>query len=250
MHPLLSLEGVSKSYWRGLRKLCVLTDASFEVNGGELVTIWGQRRSGKTTLLKLAAGLETPTSGVVRFDRRDLAELSPAQQARVLATKIGWTKPTGPDSRELTMLDYVALPLLRKHNHREAHRQAALALDRVGMAGCAGEPWGYLADSERTLVAIAHAIVRAPQLLLVDEHTTHLDDLEREELMGLLRSLADELGMAVLVMVADMSERVHAHQKLTLSSGRVLESSTLPSEAWGKVLDFPGQGARGGGQSA
>ncbi len=246
---MLSLEGVSKSYWRGLRKLSVLTDASLEIRSGELVTIWGQRRSGKTTLLKLTAGLEAPTGGVVRFDGRDLAELSRTEQARMLRSQIGWAKPTGPDSRELTMLDYVALPLLRKHSHREAHRLAALALDRVGMAGCADEPWGYLADSERTLVTIAHAIVRSPKLLLLDDHTNHLDDLDREALMGMLRTLAGETDMAILVMVPDMTEMIHAHQKLTLSSGCLLAPST-PTEAWGNVLDFPGQGARGGGQSA
>lgn len=246
---MLSLEGVSKSYWRGLRKLCVLTDVSLEVRKGELVTIWGQRRAGKTTLLKLTAGLETPTGGAVRFDGREMSRLSRGEQTSLLRTRIGWAKPTGPESRELPMLDYVALPLLRRHNHREAHRQAALALDRVGMAGCAGEPWGYLADSERTLVAIAHAIVREPSLLLVDDHTNHLDDLDREELMGLLRSLADETAMAVLVMVPDMTEMVHAHQKLTLSSGRLMAPSA-PIEAWGNVLDFPGQGARGGSHSA
>ncbi len=246
---MLSLEGVSKSYWRGLRKLSVLIDVSVTVRSGELVTIWGQRRSGKTTLLKLAAGLEVPSSGVARFAGNDLTRLSRKQQAQLLRTQIGWAKPTGPESRELTMLDYVALPLLRNHSHREAHRQAALALDRVGMAGCAGEPWAYLADSERTLVAIAHAIVRAPELLLLDDHTNHLDDLDREELMGLLRSLAEESGMAVLVMVPDMTEMLHAHQKLTLSSGRLAAPST-PLEAWGNVLDFPGQGARGSGHSA
>jgi ABC-type lipoprotein export system ATPase subunit len=246
---VLSLEGVSKSYWRGLRKLRVLTDVSLELHSGELLTIWGQRRTGKTTLLKLAAGLEAPTTGSIRFNGVELAGLSKTQQASLLRTEIGWAKPTGPDSRELTMLDYVALPLLRKHNHREAHRKAALTLERVGMAGCADEPWGYLADSERTLVAIAHAVVRAPKLLLIDDHTNHLDDLDREELMQLLRSLADETKMSVLMMVPDLTEMVHAHQKLTLSSGRLTGPST-PTEAWGNVLDFPGLGARGGGQSA
>jgi ABC-type lipoprotein export system ATPase subunit len=246
---MLSLEGVSKSYWRGLRKLCVLDNVSLEIHSGELVTIWGQRRSGKTTLLKLAAGLETPTAGTVRFEQLDLSELSHPQQARLLGSHIGWARPTGPDSRELTMLDYVALPLLRKHHYREAHRLAALALERVGMTSCAGEPWGYLADSERTLVAIAHAIVRDPKLLLLDDHTTHLDDIDREQLMGLLRTLAQETKMAVLVMVPDMTEMVHSHQKLTLSSGRLVGPST-PEEKWANVLDFPDQGARGGSQSA
>lgn len=244
---LLALEQVSKSYWRGPHELRVLVDVSLEVRAGELVTVWGQRRSGKTTLLKLAAGLEEPSGGTVRFTGRDLAGLSASSLARVLRWHIGWAKPTGPESRELSMLDYVALPLLGRHGRRTANRHAATALARVGVRDCATERWVNLSDSEQALVAIAHALVRTPQLLLVDDQTANLDDLQREEVMQLLRAAAEDSGVGVLVTVPDMAEMLHAHQIRSLSSGRLL----APAEPTGdrdNVIDFPGSERRRAGR--
>src|SRR6201999_3196782 len=72
---LLSLQAVSKSYWRGPSEVRVLCDASLEVQAGEFIGVWGRRGAGKTTLLRIAAGLETPDRGTVRFDDTDLAAL-------------------------------------------------------------------------------------------------------------------------------------------------------------------------------
>ncbi|HXP28835.1 MAG TPA: ATP-binding cassette domain-containing protein, partial [Solirubrobacteraceae bacterium] len=74
--PLLSLQAVSKSYWRGPSEVRVLSDASLDVQPGEFIGVWGRRGAGKTTLLRIAAGLETPDRGSVRFDGDDLATLS------------------------------------------------------------------------------------------------------------------------------------------------------------------------------
>ena len=81
------------------------------------------------------------------------------------------------------MLDYVALPLLIEHGQRKAHGRASDALRRVGMSECAGQRWSSLSDGERALVAIAHGIVRAPRLLLVDDPTANLGVCEREEVI-------------------------------------------------------------------
>ena len=217
-----------------------------DVHAGELVAVWGQRRSGKTTLLKLAAGLEDPDAGTVLVDGQDLNELSAAQFAGVLREQIGWAKPTGPPGdSSMRIRDYVALPLLRSHGYREAQRLAASALERAGVPECAEQLWGHLADSERALVAIAHALVREPRVLLVDEQTTSLDDLQREEVMELLRSLAEEQGMGVLATVPDMAEMVRAHRIRSLSSGRLLAPADPPERnGGGELIDFPGIGAR------
>ena len=85
---VLSLRGVRKSYWRGLRETVVLADVSLDVYGGEMVAVWGQRGSGKTTLLEVAAGLESPDSGAVSFQGRDLLAGRPGL-ARALNSEIG-----------------------------------------------------------------------------------------------------------------------------------------------------------------
>ena len=234
---LLSLDAVSKSYWRGPSEVRVLEDASLEVLPGELVAVWGKRGAGKTTLLRIAAGLEAPDSGTVRFDGEDLSLLSEGQHARLMRERVGWVRRAGPSS-ELAMIDYVALPLLIDRGQRGAHRQASEALRRVGMSECAGQRWSSLSDGERALVAIAHGIARAPSLLLVDDPTANLGLREREEVLELLLSLVEEMTLAVLMTVPDMPAAMRSHQLRALSGGRLLMPSP-PPQGGGNVLDFP-----------
>jgi ABC-type cobalamin/Fe3+-siderophores transport system ATPase subunit len=194
MSPLLSLEGVGKSYLRGPHRVRVLKDV-------------------------------TPDQGVVRFEGLDMATLREADHTRLMLQRIGWVRRAGPKS-DLRMLDYVALPRLVERGRRHAYALAREALERVGMSECAGQHWNSLSDGERSLIAIAHGIVRAPKLLLVDDPTANLDVIEREQVTQLLRSLADDEGMAVLITVPDMPGLMFAHHIASLSGGRL---STPPT---------------------
>lgn len=245
MSALLSLRGVGKSYWRGDSEVRVLSEVSLEVGAGELVAVWGTRGSGKTTLLKLAARLECPDRGCVYFGGGDMARLSQAQHSRLMLERIGWVRRTGPKS-DLRMLDYVALPLLAEHGRRQAYARAAEALERVGVSEHAGQYWSSLCDGERALIGIAHGIARAPRLLLVDDPTANLDVLERERVTELLRSLADEEAIAVLMTVPDMAAAMRAHQIASLGAGRLIwapEPPELPEleREPGKVIPMYGR---------
>ncbi len=234
----LTLQKVSKSYWRGPHETAVLKEISLSVYAGECVAVWGQRGSGKTTLLKVAAGLEAPESGTVRFKEQDLGGMSRAALVRLLREEIGWARRAGPGSDELEMLDYVALPLLKRQTLRRARRRSAAALSRVGVGECSKGRWEDLTDGERTLVSIAHAMVRQPSLLVVDDPTANLDVLQREEVMGLLRSTAEQDWLGVLITVPDMPSMVHAHRIGSLSDGHLLvPSGTLPERD--NVVEFP-----------
>jgi ABC-type lipoprotein export system ATPase subunit len=234
---LLTLEAVSKSYWRGPHELRVLSDLSLDVYAGEFTVVWGKRGAGKTTLLKIAAGLESSDRGSVRFQDRDLACMSETQHAKLMREQIGWVRRSGPRS-DLRMLDYVALPLLPSHGHRSAYSRARETLARVGVAECAHQVWGSLSDGERALVGIARGLARAPSLLLVDDPTANLGVYEREELIALLRRLAEEAGIGVLMAVPDIPEMMGAHQIRALSAGRILAPPDAPLRL-GNVIDFP-----------
>lgn len=241
MAPLLSLDGVRKSYWRGPHETVVLADVSMRVQVGELVAVWGQRAAGKTTLALVAAGLETPDRGIVSFDGRDLAERRHGRTPR-LREGIGWVQRTGPQSGDFRMIvDYVALPLLGTHSPRGARRRASSMLKRLGVADCAGARWGSLTDGERTLVALAHALVREPKLLVADDPTANLNVLQREEVVGLLRRAADEEGLGILITVPDMPDMAHADRIGSLSDGRLIVSSEPAPVDDGTVIDFPGR---------
>jgi ABC-type lipoprotein export system ATPase subunit len=233
---LLSLHAVGKSYWRGPHEVKVLSDVSLEVGTGEMVAVWGKRGAGKTTLLKIAAGLETPDRGLARFQGKDLATLSEAEHARLMRGQVGWVRRTGPRS-ELPMLDYVALPLLIEHGQRRARSRAREALVRVGMSEYIGQRWDSLSDGERTLVGIAHGIVRQPRVLLLDDPTANLGVREREELIELLRSLAGE-ALAVLMTVPGLPAAMGSHEIKVLSGGRLLQAPA-PAVQTSNVIDFP-----------
>jgi ABC-type multidrug transport system ATPase subunit len=238
MVPLLSLKGVCKSYWRGPHETVVLADVSLDVHAGELMAVWGQRGAGKTTLAAVAAGLQEPDRGSVCFDGRDMAR-EPRGGARLRHDGIGWVQRIGPQSGDVwTVIDYVAVPLLGKHSPRGARRLASAMLKRLGVGGCAGESWESLTDGERTLVAVAHALVREPRLLVADDPTANLNVLQREEVTGLLRRAADEEGLGVLIAVPDMPQMAYADRVGSLSDGR-LTLSGKPDD--GRVIEFPGK---------
>jgi ABC-type multidrug transport system ATPase subunit len=239
MLPLLSLDGVCKSYWRGPHETVVLAEVSLAVSPGELVAVWGQRGAGKTTLAMIAAGLETPDRGAVWFEGQELAGASRGR-GRLLREGTGWVQRMGPQSGDFRrVIDYVALPLLGLHSPRGARRRASGMLKRLGIVGCAGECWESLTDGERTLVALAHALVREPRLLIADDPTANLNVLQREEVTRLLRRAADEEGLSILVTVPDMPDMAYADRVGSLSDGRLIVSRASPADD-GTVIDFPG----------
>ncbi|MEX1142424.1 MAG: ATP-binding cassette domain-containing protein [Thermoleophilaceae bacterium] len=229
--PLLEIDAVTRGYWRGANRLEVLRDVSLEVHPGELVAVYGQRSSGKTTLLKLAAGFEPPDGGRVLFDGGDLAQLTRGGLARLHRSHIGWVERGGPHSDELSVRAYVALPLYRTLGPVEAERRAVAALARVGASDCADGSWEDLSDTARALVAIAQALVREPRLLVVDDPTAGLGILDRERVVGLLRAAAEDGGLGVLMAVPDMPSMLHAHQVRSLSRGSL--RSPAPRAAGG-----------------
>jgi putative ABC transport system ATP-binding protein len=235
--PLLSLDRVTKRFWRGYRQIVALQDVSLEVEAGDFVALWGAGYSGKTTLLRVAAGIERPDEGAVLFDGRDLSSVSRRERARLLRETIGCVWGTVHATRGLSVIDHVALPLLDRDGHAAASRRAFELLERVGARDCARTQWRELSDGDRTRVAIAHALVRRPRLLLADEPTAKLGMVEREQVLSILRGLADEARVAILMSAPDAPDMLQSHRMLSLDAGRLISPR---SEPHGKLIDFPG----------
>ena len=240
---LLSLDGVTKRYARGYREVEALAGVGLEVEAGDFVAILGASRSGKTTLLRVAAGIEAPDGGRVAFDGRDLAARTRRARARLLLTDIGCVWQTGRITRGLSVLDHVALPRFKQSSHAQARGEAHDMLDRVGIPQAAGARWHELTDGERTRVALAHALIRRPRLLLADEPTANLNMIEREQVLGVLRSVADEAGVAIVMTAPDAPNLLQSHRLMSLDGGRLIKPR---SEQPGTLIDFPQAGRRAG----
>lgn len=212
---LLRLEHVGKRYSRGRHEYVALDDVSLTVESGEHVAIWGVPRSGRTTLLRIAAGLERPDAGTVHFDGRTVGPGAHARDA------IGFVHPAAVAGVGPSVIDDVAMPLLARGVSRgRARRRAAAELERVGAADCAGSVAAELESSELLRAAIAQALVADPRLLVIDDPTSHVGLLERESLLLLLRSIADG-DTAVLMTTGEAIGVSGVDRALTISEGRL-----------------------------
>lgn len=234
---VLEFENVAKTHWVGLFEKPLLRGVSLALGPGDLVSVWGSPRSGKSTLLRLAAGLEHPDAGAVRFGGTDLASLSHGALGALRLSEIGLARTEGARTSELPVLHYVALPLMRSHGRLRALRRARSMLGWIGVAECADARWHHLSDSEQALISLAHGLVREPRLLLVDDVTARLDALQQAEIIDLLQRAAAEQRVAVLMTCSALSAAVSAHETLTISAGR-LKPVTDPA-SHGQIVRFP-----------
>jgi putative ABC transport system ATP-binding protein len=213
---LLELRRVSKRFGRGARERVALEDVSLQVDAGELVSVWGRRRSGRSTLLRVAAGVQAPDSGVVCFDGRPLS----GSCGELLGHGVGFARTTFQAGEGEVVLDHV---MIAQYAHgtspslAEAHARAAL--ERAGAARCAAQRPGELDCEETVRVAIARALALGPRLLLVDEPTIGVDLLARDGILLLLASLAKD-GTAVLMSTGE-STGLSGARALTLSDGQL-----------------------------
>lgn len=236
MDPLLSLHEVSLSFVRGRRHVVrILENTSLDVYAGELVAVFAQRAQGKTSLLRVAAGAEIPQRGRVLFDGQDLHKLSDKRRSALWAGEVGWVENRRPDV-DLAVGDLVALPLLRKHDRRQAYASAREALERVRLRDRESQHWDTLAEWERALLTLAARLACRPRLLLVDDLMVRLGIGATEELGRLLRGLVEEYGFAVLMSVSDTHATTWCDRVATLAGGRLIVAPTAPPE--GNVIEF------------
>jgi predicted ABC-type transport system involved in lysophospholipase L1 biosynthesis ATPase subunit len=223
MAPLLSLTQVTKRHADGRREIVVLDGISLEIDHGDFVGMWGPKRSGKSTLLCLMAGLEQPDSGDVSFDGQRVSGMSARKRSRLLRrggialVSSGWRTQIVRPVVELVATAGASdgTPM------REARTLARKVLGRVEVADCADERTDRLTLDERLRVALAMALVREPRLLLVDEPAVLPSPLEGDKLYDLLRSLGGERNLAVVIASENLAALSGTVRTMAVSSGEV-----------------------------
>lgn len=240
---MLSMEGVWKGYSRGGQWTEALSGVSLEIGAGEIGAVIGRRLTGKTTLLRVAAGLERPEEGRVLLHGKTLEDLG----EEALGREIVWIDRSRPDNA-LEVLSFVGWPIAARCNgRRAAERMAQQALDRVGMAGRVAKHWDELSDRERVLVALARAFVGEPKLVLADDLLDGLGTRRVEEISDLLRSLveASRPACAVLMSASDMESAMYCDRVWSIGRRGRLKGLSGQLRADGQIVDFPGKASNG-----
>lgn len=240
MVPLLSLTQVTKRYADGRHELLVLDAVSLQIDAGDFVGMWGPKRSGKSTLLRVMAGLEQPESGEVSFDGQRVSGMSARQRSRVLRRHgIALVSSDWRTQIARPVVELVATAGASNSTPmREARMLARKALGRVDAGDYADARTDRLALGERLRVALAMALVREPRLLLVDEPAVLPNPLESEEFYGLLRSLGADLNLAVVIASENLAALSGAARTMAVSSEEVRSM-----DQDGVVVQFPGPSA-------
>lgn len=248
MTPLLSFLNVSKRFPDGSREIVVLDRVSLDVDAGVSVGVYGPRRSGKSTLLRLAAGIALPDAGAIRFEGHDIVRMSTGERGRLLRDAIAfmaaadWRATPGESA-----LDHVATSLGSAGlTMREARRRAMRALDEVeiGVASAA-ELTASLALSERVRVMLARALAREPRLLVLDDPAPLPSLGERDRFFALLRSAAREHGITLLMASEEMAALQGVGAMVSICDGELVSTGSQ-----GTVVQLPGRRRAGAERSA
>ena len=223
MSELIRCANVCKDYVRGAENVPVLHNVDLSVEGGAFVALMGPSGSGKTTLLNLIGGLDTPSSGEIEVDGLRLNGVDASGIARWRARSVGFVFQFYNLLPVLTAERNVELPLLLTGLSRsERKKNAALALDIVGMGDRGRHKPGELSGGQQQRVAIARALVSDPRLLVCDEPTGDLDRETADEILALLQTLHRDLGKTIVMVTHDPKAADHAMVTLHMDKGRLV----------------------------
>jgi iron complex transport system ATP-binding protein len=199
----------------------VLSDVSFAIHGGEVAALLGRNGAGKSTLLDIVAGLRPPTSGAVRINGRVTANWDPGERARLVAHLPQSVRPDLP-----FLVSELVLMGRYPHTDRwfesdEDRRAVERAMRRTGCWELRDRPMQTLSGGERQRVLLAACFAQAPQVLLLDEPSTHLDVDQQLHCFSLLRD-ESERGAACLVVTHDLNLALaYATRLIVIAEGQV-----------------------------
>jgi putative ABC transport system ATP-binding protein len=221
---MLACEQLTQTYLSGGRPLTVLKDITFSLEDGGFLAVVGPSGSGKTTLLGLLAGLDRPTAGRVMLDGQDLNTLDEDQRARLRAEKVGFVFQSFQLIPTLTARENVQVPLELRGEAGE--ERAAELLERVGLGERGHHYPAQLSGGEQQRVALARAFSTRPKLLFADEPTGNLDARTGATVVGLMRSLNEEVGTTLVLVTHDLNLAGMARRVIRLADGEVVEDTT------------------------
>jgi putative ABC transport system ATP-binding protein len=223
---IFELSDLRRCYRVGDELVHALAGVDLTISDREFIAVIGSSGSGKSTLMHMLGFMDSPTSGKMLFEGRDVSSIDREERSRLRATSIGFVFQAFNLLPKLTVLDNVILPLI--YSRKSVKNKSVLAikaLERVGMVHRATHTPGQLSGGERQRVAIARSLINEPRLILADEPTGNLDRKNRMSIMDLFTSLMDE-GITLVLVTHDDEVATYAKRRILMQDGIVIEDSS------------------------
>jgi putative ABC transport system ATP-binding protein len=219
--PIIQLEGITKTFGEGSAAFQALKGIDLSIARGEFVAIMGASGSGKSTTMNILGCLDTPTSGVYRFNGVEVQALTKDQRSLLRRRYLGFVFQGFNLLARTTAAENVELPLIYRGLGKEERREMALkALDKVGLVPWAEHTPAELSGGQQQRVAIARALVSDPEVLLADEPTGNLDSERSVEIMELLAEL-NRSGITIILVTHEDDMAAYARTRYHFLDGLI-----------------------------
>ncbi len=220
---MIQLSNITKIYRMGEVDITVLSGVSLSIKRGEFIAIMGPSGSGKSTLMNIVGCLDRPTSGVYRFETKEISTLSNDELACVRNVKIGFVFQTFNLLPSFSALKNVEMPLIYSGiPARERRVRAMPLLEKVGLSERMHHKPTELSGGQQQRVAIARALINNPPLLLADEPTGNLDSRSGEEILDILSGLNIQ-GVTIIIVTHDQNVAARCKRRIHLKDGMIIK---------------------------
>ena len=220
--PVVHCENVERTYGSGETKVYALRGISFDAQPGKFVALKGRSGSGKTTLINCIGGLDKPTGGVVALFGQPISGYNESQMTALRRHKIGFVFQSFSLVPTFTAFENVELSLrLAGAPAKERNRRATECLDLVGVGKWAKHMPFEMSGGQQQRVAIARSLANSPRLILADEPTGELDSHTARQVLGLMRDLAHQQGVSIIMASHDPLSIEYADQVFELKDGKL-----------------------------
>jgi putative ABC transport system ATP-binding protein len=244
---VVRVENVSKEYLLGEQTVKALDNVSLQIESGVFLAIAGPSGSGKSTLLNLIGCIDTPTSGRIEIDGRDVSNRTPDELADLRARTIGFIFQTFNLMPVLSAAENVEYPLLQlpELSRRERREIVDQFLAMVGLTRYRNHRPNQLSGGQRQRVAIARALATRPRIVLADEPTANLDHKTGESILSLMKDINRKLNTTFVFSTHDRKVMAKADRLVTIEDGRIGQLGVRSERGWVLVRPLEsGQDAR------
>ena len=228
MENIIEINNICKSFGAKDNRTQVLKDISLTVGKGEFLSLMGASGSGKSTLLYLLGGLDTPDSGEIFLNGKDIAKMRDKELSKLSREGMGFVFQFFNLVQNLTVEDNILLPLVMDGKEPKKYRDRLDSmLETVGLSDKRKSYPNQLSGGQQQRCAIARAVICEPQILLADEPTGNLDSKSGTEIMELFKHINGDKGITILMVTHSRECAAYSDKVITLCDGSIINDAIV-----------------------